>query len=47
MNKKTSYGICKNGKIYCPNCRRLIKIENGKNITLCYCVNYIIIKNDK
>jgi len=21
---KTSYGICKNGKIYCPNCRRLI-----------------------
>ena len=21
---KTSYGVYKNGKIYCPNCRRLI-----------------------
>ena len=51
---KTSYGVCKNGKIYCPKCRRLIVDpviirldENGKSVTFCYCGNYIIIENDK
>jgi len=50
---KTSYGVCANGKLYCPKCRRLItdpkiiRLENGKPVTLCYCGNYIIIENDK
>ena len=52
-NLKTSYGVCKNGKIYCPKCRRLIvdpviiRVDDGKPITFCYCGNYIVIENDK
>jgi len=50
---KTSYGVCTNGKIYCSKCRRLItdpviiRVDDGKPVTLCYCGNYIIIDKDK
>jgi len=49
----TSYGVFKNGKIYCPNCSRLIvnpviiRLDNGKPVTLCYCGNYIIVEDNK
>jgi len=52
-NLETSYGICTNGKIYCPKCRRLIvnpviiRVDDGKPVTLCYCGNYIIIEDNK
>ena len=53
MTTKTSYGVCMNSKLYCPKCKRLIvnpviiRVENGKPVTFCYCGNYITIENDK
>jgi len=52
-DSKNYYGVCANGKLYCPKCRRLIvnpviiRVDDGKPVTFCYCGNYIIIKDNK